>query len=296
MIPPPENQPHRGRIFSWTLFDFANTAFSVIVVTVIYSRYFTSHVAGGRRWLWGVAVSLSMIFAAILSPPLGAAADYARSRKKFLLFFTLVCVACTALLYFVEAEMVVLGMLLFILRTSGSKAARVFTTPFFRPSRHAVRTGGSRLTASGGGVSPARSPCSSSSDHAARQRRSRLFFLCAPSFVVAAGFFLVFSSPIFLFVPSPRRERERAGIVHPQRDGGIRQKPSAPLPAKSVSFDFEVSHCVLHLQRRHHHRDRVRGYIRGRDAPHEQCRYRHLFCHRSDDRRARLTCLWRHHR
>ena len=46
--------PHTQlRIFNWTLFDFANTAFSVVVVTVIYSRYFTNQVAGGQRWLWG---------------------------------------------------------------------------------------------------------------------------------------------------------------------------------------------------------------------------------------------------
>src|ERR1051326_9282716 len=51
------NQPAAGKravIFAWSLFDFANTAFSVIIVTVIYSRYFTSHVAGGRHWLWGL--------------------------------------------------------------------------------------------------------------------------------------------------------------------------------------------------------------------------------------------------
>ena len=48
----------RGQIFAWTLFDFANTAFSVIIVTVIYSRYFTNHVAGGQHWPWGLAVSL----------------------------------------------------------------------------------------------------------------------------------------------------------------------------------------------------------------------------------------------
>ena len=74
----------RGRIFAWTLFDFANTAFSVIIVTVIYSRYFTNHVAGGKHWLWGLAVSISMICAALLSPPLGAVADFSQNRKRFL--------------------------------------------------------------------------------------------------------------------------------------------------------------------------------------------------------------------
>ena len=209
MISLPENPPRRGRIFSWTLFDFANTAFSVIVVTVIYSRYFTSHVAGGRRWLWGVAVSLSMIFAAILSPPLGAAADYARSRKKFLLLFTLVCVVCTALLYFVEAEMVVLGMVLFILANIGFEGGLVFYDAFL-PS---ITTRGSYGRVSGYGFGMGylgalavllivgfMLPDSAAPDY---------FFYVRLSFVVAAGFFLVFSLPMFLFVPEPAQERER---------------------------------------------------------------------------------------
>ena len=81
---------NKGRIFAWTLFDFANTAFSVIIVTVIFSKYFSNYVTDGQKWLWGLAVSLSMVFAALLSPPLGAIADVSRNRKRFLLIFTLI--------------------------------------------------------------------------------------------------------------------------------------------------------------------------------------------------------------
>src|SRR5512146_160691 len=101
----------RGQIVSWTFFDFANTAYSVIVVTVIYNRYFTNHVAGGSNTLWGLAVSISMIFAAVLSPPLGAIADFSKSRKRFLFYFTLASVVCTALLFFVKEGMVFLGLI-----------------------------------------------------------------------------------------------------------------------------------------------------------------------------------------
>ncbi|PIW69946.1 MAG: MFS transporter, partial [Ignavibacteriales bacterium CG12_big_fil_rev_8_21_14_0_65_30_8] len=89
---------NKGRIVSWALFDFANTSFSVIIVTVIYSKYFTNIVAGGQKWIWGLLVSISMILAAILSPSLGAIADLSRNRKKFLLLFTLISVVCTALM------------------------------------------------------------------------------------------------------------------------------------------------------------------------------------------------------
>ena len=132
MIPAPSRPDiaSRGQIFSWTLFDFANTAFSVVVVTVIFPRYFIGHVAGGQRWLWGLAVSLSMLSAALLAPPLGAAADFSRKRKRYLLMFTLASVTCTALLFTVQQGMIVVGMLLFIIANIGFEGGIVFYDAF----------------------------------------------------------------------------------------------------------------------------------------------------------------------
>ena len=104
----------KGRIFAWTLFDFANTAFSVIIVTVIYSKYFSNYVTDGQKWMWGLAVSISMVFAALLSPPLGAIADVSRNRKRFLLIFTLISVICTAFMFFVQKGDILLGLFNYI--------------------------------------------------------------------------------------------------------------------------------------------------------------------------------------
>lgn len=68
----------RGQVFSWALFDFANTAFYVLILTVGYPLYFKEIVAGGSRQgdlLWGSSFSISMIVVALLSPFLGAVAD-----------------------------------------------------------------------------------------------------------------------------------------------------------------------------------------------------------------------------
>jgi UMF1 family MFS transporter len=195
--------PRRGRIFAWTLFDFANTAFSVIVVTVIYSRYFTTHIAQGQRWLWGLAVSLSMLCALVLSPPLGAAADYSRSRKRFLLLFTLVCVVCTALLFFVTQGMIVTGIALFVLANIGFEGGLVFYDAFL-PSITTKETYG-RVSGYGFAMGYLGAlavlvivgfllPDATSPNY--------LYFV-RMSFVVAAGFFLLFSLPLFVFVPEP---------------------------------------------------------------------------------------------
>ncbi|MBI1803680.1 MAG: MFS transporter [Ignavibacteriae bacterium] len=193
----------RSRIFAWTLFDFANTAFSVIIVTVIYSRYFTNHVAGGQRWLWGLAVSLSMICAALLSPPLGAAADFSNHKKLFLFLFTIVSVICTGLLFFVQQGMIAAGMFIFILANIGFEGGLVFYDAFL-PSLTSARSYG-RVSGYGFAMGYLGAlvvllivnvllPESTNPDY---------FFFIRLSFVVAAGFFLVFSIPMFIAVPEP---------------------------------------------------------------------------------------------
>jgi MFS transporter, UMF1 family len=209
--PPAPGTSSRGTILAWTFFDFANTAFSVIIVTVIYSRYFTHHVAGGQRWLWGLAVSLSMIFAAALAPPLGAIADYSRNRKRFLLLFTLACVLATGLMFFVQDGMVATGMLLFIVANIGFEGGLVFYDAFLP----GITSKNSYGRVSGYGFAmgylgalavlvivqfllpPASDPA--------------YLLYVRLSFVVAAAFFLIFSLPLFLFVHEPPLEKERPG-------------------------------------------------------------------------------------
>ncbi len=194
---------NRGKIFTWTLYDFAQTAFSVIVITVIYSRYFINHVSGGERWLWGLAVSTSMIIAAILSPPLGAAADHSHNRKRFLLFFTLLCIIPTALLFFVQNGMVIAGFTLFVLANVGFEGGLVFYDAFL-PGITSPKSYG-RVSGYGFAMGYLGAlavlvivmvllPESSNPEY---------LFYVRLSFIVAAGFFLVFSLPMFLFVPEP---------------------------------------------------------------------------------------------
>lgn len=221
MVPPsitPPDSPatsySRGRIFAWTLFDFANTAYSVIIVTVIYSTHFTNLVAGGQLWLWGLTVSLSMILAALIAPPLGAAADYSHNKKLFLLFFTLASIVCTALMFFVHAGMVLLGMALFIIANVGFEGGIVFYDAFL-PSITSRRSYG-RVSGYGFAmgylgalaillVVDLMLPDSLAPNYV---------FYVRLSFVIAAAFFLVFSLPMFIWVPEPTTVKEkRSGFI-----------------------------------------------------------------------------------
>jgi UMF1 family MFS transporter len=194
------------KIFIWTLFDFANTAFSVIIVTVVYSKYFSNYVADGRKWIWGLAISLSMVIAAVLSPPLGAIADVSRNRKRFLLIFTLISVFCTSLMFFVQKEDVLFGFVLFVFANLGFEAGIVFYDAFL-PNLTEKKNFG-RVSGYGFAMGYVGAlvvlliimvllPSQSDPNY---------YFYIRISFVVAAAFFFIFSIPLFLFLKEPRIE------------------------------------------------------------------------------------------
>ncbi|HEX9253239.1 MAG TPA: MFS transporter [Ignavibacteriaceae bacterium] len=196
----------KKKIFTWTLFDFANTAFSVIIVTVIYSKYFSNYVADGRKWIWGLAISLSMVIAAFLSPPLGAIADVSRNRKRFLLIFTLVSVVCTALMFFVQKGDILFGFLLFVFANVGFEAGIVFYDAFL-PNLTEKKNFG-RVSGYGFAMGYVGAlvvllivmvllPAQSDPNY---------YFYIRLSFIVAAAFFLIFSIPLFLFLREPKIE------------------------------------------------------------------------------------------
>ena len=121
-------------IVGWMFYDFANSAFTTVIVSVVYSYYFIQQVARGPLGygdrLWGLAVGISMTLVAITAPVLGAVADYSRSKKKLLFIFAYLTVAFTALLYFVRGGDVRLGMLLFIGANYAFNSANVFYDSF----------------------------------------------------------------------------------------------------------------------------------------------------------------------
>ena len=123
------------KVFLWLLFDFANTSFSVMMVTFAFPLYFKNVICKGEPSgdaLWGFSVSLSMLLVAVISPVLGAAADYSGKRKRFLLFFTLISVIATALLSFSGPGMVVAAIILFILANMGFEGGIVFYDAYLK--------------------------------------------------------------------------------------------------------------------------------------------------------------------
>jgi UMF1 family MFS transporter len=150
-----------------------------------------------------------MVIAALLSPPLGAVADYGRSRKLFLFLFSICCIICTGLMFYVQAGMVALGLLLFVVANVGFEGGLVFYDAFL--PRLTSKQSYGRVSGYGYAMGYLGAlavlviinfllPEASSADY---------LFYVRLSFVIAAAFFFVFSVPLFLFVPEPEQERPR---------------------------------------------------------------------------------------
>ena len=74
-----------GVILAWCFYDFANSSFTTLIVTLAFSVYFRQVVVGeGTRGdlLWGRAISISMLIVALTAPWLGAAADRTTTCRK----------------------------------------------------------------------------------------------------------------------------------------------------------------------------------------------------------------------
>jgi UMF1 family MFS transporter len=118
----------RKDLWAWYLYDFGNSAFAAVILLAVYATYFQSQVVGGPEGsrLWGISIGIAMFVVALISPVLGAMADFSATKKRFLLIFTILCVVCTALLFFVNEGNIFTGMLFFILAEIGYRSSQVF--------------------------------------------------------------------------------------------------------------------------------------------------------------------------
>jgi MFS transporter, UMF1 family len=83
-------------VLSWALYDFANTIFSLNIVSLYFALWISTDLQGGE-YLYPPTFALSMLMVALVAPFLGHLADR-RGQKPFLLAFTALCVTATALL------------------------------------------------------------------------------------------------------------------------------------------------------------------------------------------------------
>ena len=91
------------KIFSFALYDFANSAFTTIIITFIFATYFAKQIAPNTmvgQSYWGWTIGITGFFVAVIGPIVGSFADKKNRIVFFIRFFSLLCILVTTLLWF----------------------------------------------------------------------------------------------------------------------------------------------------------------------------------------------------
>ena len=97
----PEVKPRE--LYAWAMYDFANSGYTTVVLTTVFSAYFVGVVAQDYTWatlLLTLTLSTSYLLLMLSLPAIGARADRNRNKKWVLFFSTCLCVLATAALAF----------------------------------------------------------------------------------------------------------------------------------------------------------------------------------------------------
>lgn len=193
---------NKGQVFVWSLFDFANSSYAVIIVAFVYAIYFTDVVCGKQPigdFYWSLGINISMLASAILNPVCGAVADHSSNKKSFLFFFTLLAVIPTAFMYFTGEGTIGFAILLFIISNIGFQTGLTFYDAFI--SDIVDEKYYNKVSGIGYAVGYIGSLVSVILVFPFKDRPDILF-------VITAIFYFVFSLPLFLFLKEKK--------IHPE--------------------------------------------------------------------------------
>jgi UMF1 family MFS transporter len=210
-------------VWAWSMYDFANSGYTTVVITAVFSAYFVAVVAGNAPWAtfaWTAALSLSYAAILVTGPLIGAWADAHAAKKKLLFVSTVGCVVFTALLYFALPGAVALALTLIVLSNyffgSGENLIAAFL-PELADSEAMGRVSGWGWAFGylGGMVALGLCLAYITLEQKSGQGATHFVPVCM---LITAAFFAVAAAPTFLFL------RERA-----QPSGASSQSPWARL-------------------------------------------------------------------
>ncbi len=207
---------HRKELRAWALYDWANSAFWTTIIAAVFPIYFARVAAADlpptvATARFAAATTFAMVSIALLSPILGAMADYAGLKMKMLAAFTGLGVLATATMFFIGRGDWKLAIVLFILGNIAVTGALVFYESLLphiarEEERDMVASAGFALGYLGGGLLLAvnllwiqKPGLFGIGDEAAASRLS---------FLSVALWWLGFSIPLFRHVREPARRLE----------------------------------------------------------------------------------------
>lgn len=200
----------RSTLIAWSFYDWAASSFSSVIQTYLFATYFVTQVAVTKDVgvsQWGVMMGLAGLMIALLGPFLGALADRGGHRKGWLFFCTIIVIACTTALWFVKPDpsFALLGLWLVGIATVADESSFIYYNallPSIAPREEIGRWSGWGWSMGyvGGTLLLGLTlwlVIGVHEDPEARALRS--------TFLLCAGWFALFSVPVFLIVPDTYR-------------------------------------------------------------------------------------------
>jgi UMF1 family MFS transporter len=207
------------KVISWSLYDWANSAFATSVMAGFFPVFFKQYWSTGvevttSTFRLGMANSIASLIVAALAPVLGAIADRGGAKTKFLLFFAAMGIIMTGGMFFVAKGAWQVAVLLYVLGIIGFSGGNVFYDSLIvdvspRDRTDMVSSLGFSLGYLGGGLLFAINifmtlkPASFGLADAGEAVRI--------SFLNVAVWWAVFSIPIMIFVKEPTTVHRKSG-------------------------------------------------------------------------------------
>ncbi len=215
----------RPELRAWAMYDWANSAFQTTIIASIFPIYFHRVVAadlGGplatERFAW--ATTIAILIVAIIAPVLGAIADYAGVKKRMLAVFVAFGAAATAAMVGIGRGDWMAALVLFVIGNVGVAGSIVFYESLLphiasQQELDRVSSAGYAIGYLGGGVLLA--------INVVMIQKPGWFGLADAgaatrwAFASVAVWWVVFSFPLFLRVPEPKRllEADETGGEQP---------------------------------------------------------------------------------
>ena len=125
---------NKREVIAWSFYDFANQPFTTIIITFLYAPFFTDVICASDEingiGLWSLAISITAIFVAFISPIIGAISDTGGFRKFFFILSTWTCIIATGCLFFFKEGDIYSALVYFIIANIGFELGSVICNSY----------------------------------------------------------------------------------------------------------------------------------------------------------------------
>lgn len=203
---------NKKEAFSWAFYDFANSAYALLILSFVFPIFFRDVVAGGVNgdFWWGLAISVSILLGGLASPIIGAIADHDTRRKRKFVIFALLSMVGTAALFFTGENMLLFGLLLFVITNLCFEIAQTLYDSFLL--HVATKETAGRISGLGWGLGYVGGIIAMLALKPLYEAGFDNILMYKLTFPLTALFFFIFALPAFLFIKEHKEVKEKKSL------------------------------------------------------------------------------------